>query len=248
MRIENRELRIRESSLLLVAQLSTGLILLLGLALLFHGCAESLRQLQAFKKEVTAGNYQAIAAQEVTCEPKDAGCNQVHLIKGDACFRLANSDVDPMPHYTCAARHLQLGIEQTQEWEQDTLNLGRTQTYENLAETLRNLQDLQRGAESNATGARFLAVAEDFLRLEPEHIGAIYYATKARFRALQPALLQGTDTAQLCGRLKQLRAPIEQLIANHAGTPAELWSRYEQNYDLLRGELTTAQRLLPNCP
>jgi hypothetical protein len=60
--------------------------------------------------------------------------------------------------------------------------------------------------------------------------------------------LRGTDAAQLCGRLKQLRAPIEQLIANHAGTPAELWSRYEQNYNLLRGELTTAQRLLPNCP
>jgi hypothetical protein len=219
--------------------------LLLVFVVLLAGCG-TLKQVKQFKEAAAAGKYQELAASEVSCKPRSDGCNQLHLIKGDACFRLAKQGVNPEKHYTCAVQHLDLGIEQTRTWERGDLNLDRAQTYENLVESLRNLQDIQRGEQARATGAQFLKVAETFERKEPKHLGAIYLAAKARMRELQPQLLRITteNRAALCRRLKTIHAPIARVLAD---APAEYWSRYEQNYRQLDRELALAQRLVPNC-
>ena len=222
------------------------LALLLSVAFLFSGCS-TLKELKEAKADAAAGKYQELAAREVACKPTAAGCNQLHLIKGDACFRLAKEGVNPENHYACAVEHLEKGIELTKTWQSGELDLNRAQTYENLLESLRNLQDLQRGTAAQATGARFLEVAEEFERLEPNNLGAIYFAAKARMRALQPELLHITSANRglLCSRLKKIRAPVARVLAR---PPAENWSRYEQNYRQLDRELTLAQSLVPDCP
>lgn len=219
---------------------------LLILVVLLAGCS-TLRQVKQFKQAAAAGKYQDLAAREVACKPKADGCNQLHLIKGDACFRMAKKGTNPEKHYACAVKHLDMGIEQTKKWERGELNLDRAQTYENLVESLRNLQDLQRGEKARATGAQFLKTAETFERKEPKHLGAIYFAAKARMREVQPQLLRITSESRsaLCRRLKAIRAPIARVLN---GSPPENWSRYELNYRQLDSELTLAQRLVPNCP
>lgn len=219
--------------------------LLVVLVVLLAGCG-TLKQVKQAKEAAAAGKYQELAAREVSCKPKSAGCNQLHLIKGDACFRMAKQGVKSEQHYACAVKHLDMGITQTKTWERGELNLDRAQTYENLVESLRNLQDLQRGEQARATGVQFLNMAQAFEREEPQHLGAIYFAAKARMRELQPQLLRITteNRAALCRRLKTIHAPIARVLA---GSPAENWSRYEQNYRQLDRELTRAQRLVPNC-
>lgn len=226
-------------------RLRPGSGLLLVLVVLLAGCGTP-KQVKQFKEAAAAGQYQELAEREVTCKPKAAGCNQLHLIKGDACFRMAKQGVNPEQHYNCAVKHLDMGIKQTKKWELGELNLDRAQTYENLVESLRNLQDLQRGGQARATGAQFLKIAETFEREEPKHFGAIYFAAKARMRELQPQLLRITteNRSPLCRRLKTIRAPVARVLAD---PPAENWSRYEQNYRRLDRELTLAQRLVPNC-
>ena len=120
------------------------LAVLLGAALLLTACG-TVGQLNKTKKHWHKQDYQWIAEQEISCKPSEQGCNQLHLLKGDACFRLAKQDVDPPTHYPCSAKHLALGIEQTREWQLKDLDLNRAQTYENLCESLRQWQDLERG-------------------------------------------------------------------------------------------------------
>jgi hypothetical protein len=225
------------------------LLLLLGLGLLVAGCAPALKQLQGFKQHWSAADYQWIARQDVQCQPETTGCNQLHLIKGDACFRLAKQGQNQTANYTCAADHLEQGIGATKQWTQAPIDLHRTQTYENLCESLRNLQDLQQGAAATATGERFLAAAEVFVRLEPEHVGAVYYAAKARFRALQPALFEISDAnrTRLCQRLADILSPVEAVMTRAEQQPATLWQRYEAAYRLLKSEVTIVQQRVLRC-
>jgi hypothetical protein len=222
---------------------------LLVILLLQNGCPAPLRQLQAFKEHAAATDFQWIATQEVQCQAETAGCNQLYLIKGDACFRLAKQRRDEVKNYTCAADHLEAGIRLTTQWPQDSLDLNQTQTYENLCEALRNVQDVQQGTAAAATGERLRTAAETFARLEPQHPGAVYYVAKARLRALQPALLQVNDATRprLCQNVAQLLEPVDAVIAHAAQHPPALWSRYEANYRLLKGELTTVQRAILAC-
>jgi hypothetical protein len=58
----------------------------------------------------SAGDYVGIAQESVSCEEVDDVCGQAHLIKGDACFRLAKQQNDPEKHYDCAVTELDKGI------------------------------------------------------------------------------------------------------------------------------------------
>lgn len=222
------------------------LVLFLGLALIASGCSKSLKELETFKQRSSAGNYEWIAAQPVLCEPGDEGCNQLHLIKGDACFQLAKGSTDAAKHYQCAADELELGIHQTTQWKQGDLNLNRAQNYENRCESLRNLQDLQKGDAGKATGERFLAAAEEFAGVEPNHVGAIYFVSKARLRKLQPELIDVTDANRqnLREQLDQILNAVEGVMSRADGVPQNLWARYKENYALLKKELTLAKKIV----
>jgi len=228
-----------------------GRFVTLTLALVFLSCAPSLKQLQAFKKHAASADYPWIATQEVTCgaaeegQPQSSastteGCNQLHLIKGDAHFRLAKQGVDPERNYQLAALHLERGIALTTEWQVGGRDLNRTQTYENLCEALRNLQDLSRGAAAAAAGERYLKAAEEFHRLDAENPAAVFFVAQARFRKMQPSIVEpGERRQELIEAMDRLIALVDSALPG---------GRYEQNLRLLRGSLTTVRDSLASAP
>ncbi|MBI4596735.1 MAG: hypothetical protein HY730_10250, partial [Candidatus Tectomicrobia bacterium] len=123
----------------------TGLILI-GFLLSLNGCVTS--QLSQFKKHYDSQEYTWIAEQEVSCSPSEEGCNQLHLIKGNACYELATHGQSPLRYFECSATHLEMGIDQTRQWQLEKFNLNRPQNHENLGESLRRWRDLEKGAKA----------------------------------------------------------------------------------------------------
>ena len=219
-------------------------LLTLFLILFLLGCSSTLRQLDSMKEDYHRGNFTAIAAQEVDCRPGDEGCNQVRLIRGDACYRLAKQGVEKKEHYACAAQELQAGIRQTESWDDLAFDLSRAALYANLCESLRNLQDLQAGEAAGATGDKLLAAAREFYRLEPDHPAAGYFLTKARFRKIQPQFVQITEEnrKRLCQQVRDMSQAMQEALDRFTGT------EYEANYRVFIQELKMTEEVVLQCP
>lgn len=210
------------------------------LAILLVACG-AVGTLKKFKERSSAADYAWIAQQDITCTAKDDGCNQLHLIKGDACLRLAEQGNEPRAHYECAATELQTGIDQTKEWQLGELNLNRAQTYENLCESLRHWQDLERGAGADQLTKRLADTAQRFLDAEPNNLAAIYFLNRARFTLLDSELLHPHDPQGLCRKLNAILQDVT------AAEPRARGTRYAPNYTLMVSELKAAKRTVPGC-
>ena len=171
------------------------------------------RTLQSMKESHREGALENVVAVDVACTPNEDGCAQMHLLKGDACYRLgrqaerADQDSTAAAHLECADTHLSAGIEQAaaQPPDDPTWQVAggdRTQWYANWAETLRQLQDLRSGEDARRTSRRLLDVAEQFQSVAPEAAAPSFYAATARFALLQPDLIDApAGDADACGTL-----------------------------------------------
>jgi hypothetical protein len=200
------------------------------------GCSSTIKQVKEFKQHHSQQQFQWLSEQPIDCEVKHEGCNQLHLIKGDACFRLAKQEIAPLENYQSAITHLQLGIQQTKNWQLQDLHLDRTQTYINLCESLRNLQDLQSGEESQQTGRQFLAAAEEFYALEKDSPAATFFVVKARLRQIMPEILQKQNKVENCQKLAEILERVEQALTTE--------SEFKANLNLLKNELAMAKNTL----
>jgi hypothetical protein len=201
----------------------------------------SVGQLGKFKAHWNEQDYAWIAEQEVACTASEEGCNQLHLLKGDACFRVAKQGVEARTHYACAATHLETGIAMTANWQAEGLNLNRAQTYENLCEALRERQDLEQGEAAEGITGRLLATAQAFLAAEPAHPGAVYFLNSARFTLLRKELLHPADAGALCGKLNEL------LRALDGAGPGARGTRYEASFQKLRADVAGAKGAVAGC-
>jgi hypothetical protein len=197
--------------------------------------------LEKTKKHWSDGDFAWIAEQEVTCQASEEGCNQLHLLKGDACFRLAKQGVDARTSYECAATHLEIGIQQTTNWQLGDLDLNRAQTYENLCEALRQWQDMERGDGANRITQRLLNTAQEFLTVEPENLAAIYFLSSAQFTTLRRELLHPDDSRALCGKLNEILQALDKAMPRAQGT------RYEATYYRLRSDVVGAKQTVAGC-
>jgi hypothetical protein len=206
---------------------------ILVIVVLAAGC-QSGRQLSHWKTDAAAGRYTTIAAEEVTCTQGDRGCNQIHLIKGDACFRLAAGG--DSGHWDCAIQHLGLGIDMTGG---TTTEMGSTQpSYENLLEALRQRRDL---AGSRAEAAPFTAQLEsraqsfqDAFRAAP---AGYYYLASARLtRALDAAAATPDATCRILNDLRSLLAQ----------APAER-GRYTAGFQRIEADIRGAKSTVRGC-
>ncbi len=194
----------------------------------------TIAQLEDFKKRQAQNDFAWIAAQNVDCAATKAGCNQLHLLKGDACFRLAkeanaaNNKEEAKAHYSCAASEIEAGMQQTNDWQ---IAGPRPQWYENLCETLRNWQDLEKGAQADQLTNRLLETAKRFRAEEAEHPAAIYFVNGAQFTLLRKEILNPTDEAALCAKLNAIIQDLTQ-AQPRAG------ARYTANYQQLRSDVT----------
>lgn len=201
----------------------------------------SVGRLGKFKAHWNEKDYAWIAEQEVACTASEEGCNQLHLLKGDACFRLAKQGIEARTHYACAATHLETGIQQTTDWRLEGLDLNRAQTSENLCEALREWQDLEQGDAAEGITRRRLAAAQAFLAAEPTHPAAVYFLNSARFTLLRKELLHPVDAGALCGRLSEILRALDQAGPSARGT------RYEANFERLRADVAGAKQTVAGC-
>lgn len=220
---------------------STFAIVAVATALALAACsATTLKQLKAAKRDYQQGALERLADKPVDCKPSAEGCNQLHLIKGDACYRLAKQRSDAR-RYECATTHIQAGIAQTREWRSGDLDLSRAQTYENLAESLRNWQDLEQGDQATRLTMRLRATADEFLRVEPGHPAAMYFLASADLALLRPAILHPERAPSVCADLQAIRARLTSAAGAASGT------RYAPHVAALIADLAGAQQAVGTC-
>jgi hypothetical protein len=144
--------------------------------------------LTLFKSKFGDGDYLWIASQKIWCWKFMEGCNQLHLIKKNACYSLAESGVGPdvkYKYYDCAVREIEKGIEYTTDWSLPSLN--RVQSFVKIDESLSNIYGILRDRPPYNIGwgpvhieDKLFSVSEKFLRAEPNHPIAKFYNAKAR--------------------------------------------------------------------
>jgi hypothetical protein len=208
---------------------------------LLTACPPTLNQLKETKAHYGREDYEWIAEQTISCRPSDQGCNQLYLMKGDACYRLAKEGNLPEVHFACAADHLDRGIRYTSNWQIEGLDLNRALTYVNLCESLRELQDMSKGTQAEQMTRRLLETAQAFRAAEENHPAAIYFVNSARYTLLRPELLRPTDLADLCDQLTAILRSLESAEPNARGT------RYRPNYERLMGDVAGAMQAV-GCP
>lgn len=184
-------------------------------ALFWAGCS----QLEEMKENHQQKKYQKVANVEISCAPSDEECNQMHLLKGDACYRLgvkaemgeeAEPDSTIRRHFKCADTHLGEGIRQSEakgaaQWT--IAGSDRAQWYENRAESLRQLRDLSEGDTARAVTERLLTFGQAYREAFPDAAAPYFYVGKARYTLLQPRLID-PDSA-VCEELSAIQDVLE---------------------------------------
>lgn len=213
--------------------------LVVCLAVISIGCAT--KQLDTLKKMSSAGDYVGVAQESVSCEEVDDVCGQAHLVKGDACFRLAKQQNDPAHHYDCAVTELDKGIRYTKTWQQGEAQLNRPQTYANLCESLRVLQDLARGSQAEQLTQRLLAASQRFLDAEPGNPAAVYYNVGAHLADLRPEILNPRNPQKLCRDLQELLGALATAMPRASGTD------YKTSVTRLQADIIGVKRTVAGC-
>jgi hypothetical protein len=198
--------------------------LIVLLAALGVGCAiQDVKQLDRFKTLASEGNDGAIVAETVDCAANDPGCDQLHLIRGMACYREAKQGVAPKPRYQCAIDELKTGIELTGRG--DTAATESKVYMQALLESIRERQDLASNWEEGKPYTALLSSqAAAFRRLYPQAPDGYYYGATALFAEADRRLAQDDSVTKAC----ELLAEAEALIETGSRHPGELAANLEQ--------------------
>jgi hypothetical protein len=207
---------------------------------LFNGCG-TVSQVSSAKQHWKDKDYDWIAKQEVSCKETDNGCNQLHLIVGDACYRLAKDGKDVKKNFECAVNHLETGIAETKEWRMDTLDLNQAQTYENLCESLRDLKDLEGGGAADELTKKLVDVSQGLIAVEPGSLAGTYFLNSARYSMLRSCLLHSENCPSLCANLQAIENELDQVKER-----AEV-SKYMGNFHRLRADIEGGKKSIGGC-
>jgi hypothetical protein len=211
----------------------------LVLILVFSGCTSL--QLSQFRQHAARGDQEWLAAQAINCQRASDGCGQLHLIRGDACFRLAKMGRDPAVNFACAADELKKGLTLKPSWDNADVQL---RYQENLCESLRNLKDLQSGETAEQTVDRFLGAAKALYQLAPESVPAVYYLASARLMQMEPMLgdINAATRVPVCIRLKRTVTRVLAVMETaRENTPSD-WDRFADNYQRLVFDMGSAMQ------
>ena len=211
----------------------------LAIVLTFSSCAGL--QLSQFRKHTARGDYEWIAAQAIACRKASEECGQLHLIKGDACFRLAKMGREPAVNFACAADELVEGLTLNGSWDDAGVQL---QFQENLCESLSSLRELQSGEAAEQTRVRLFEAAQALYQLAPESVSAVYYLSRARLMEMEPMLrdIDAATRVPVCIRLKRTVTRVLALMETARGRTLPGWNRYADDYERLAFDLGAAIR------
>lgn len=183
-----------------VSKIVTVLRYFLYVALLMLVACKTISVIDKTKELHAAGEYDKVAKTDINCNSGDKGCNQLHLLKGDACFRLAKSAASnevKEAEYTCAVNSIFTGIDMTGSWEE--VNTSRDQFYENGLEAARMRADFSNGQEYEVILANR---AQQYMGLAPNNAGAKYYSNRSKYFLL-------TQQPGNCAGWRQLESKVK---------------------------------------
>jgi hypothetical protein len=208
--------------------------------LIFSGCVGL--QLSQIQKHAARDDHEWIAAQAINCQRASDGCSQLHLAKGDACFRLAKLGRKPAVNFACAADELKSGLALIPNGDASEVPL---QHQENLCESLKNLHKLQSGQLAERTLDRLVEAAKALYQLTPESVPSVYYLATARLMQIEPLLQDITATARVpvCNRLKRTLTHALSVMENARENNQADWERFADEYARLVFDLGLAIRL-----
>jgi len=217
--------------------MSDRIICIVALTCLLAGCTAM--QLSEFKKRAADGDYAWVAAQTITCRKASDRCGQLHLIKGDACFRLAKAGTAPEVNFNCAADELSMGLKLRPSWSDAATH---RQFQENLCESLRNLANPEDRNPSGPAINRLMEAAVKLYRLAPESVPAVFYIEDARLKSIQANLpeLDAASRIPACNRLKR---SVNRVLATMEAAERDTlpdWHRFARNFQRLSYELGMA--------
>lgn len=201
-------------------------------------------QLGDLKTLHNGGDYEAVAGTVIDCAESTDECGQMHLLKGDACYRLAQKakadgrTADVIRFSGCAIDHMGAAFARVTDWEPTG---GQEQWWVNYCESLRLLQNAQSGDAIKQTSAKLLEAAESFGAQAPDHPGPVYYASVAKLAVIRFELLHPSDPAASCAELNQLIEDLTSSRQRAQGTP------FDASYQNLLSDLADAKSLLPDC-
>ncbi|MDX1810362.1 MAG: hypothetical protein R3240_00320 [Gammaproteobacteria bacterium] len=212
-------------------------LLLVAVALVACGTTGDLNKM---KKDYNNGDFAKVISREVKCKDDDKGCNQIHLLRGNACYQLGKKE-KTTKYYDCAITHLEKGIKLTSDWDMGKFNLNRDQNYINLCESIRERQDLSKGEEAEQYTRRLLKTSEDFVSVAPENLAAIYFKNSAKFTLLRKPILSAPDDPQVCGAIRGIVTSLKAVNAKAQSSP------YAENYSRLISDVESVKPMLVNC-
>lgn len=201
------------------------------------GCSSL--QVRQMERRVARGDDTWVAAQAIDCDTASHTCSQLHLIKGYACLRLAESGNKPAVHYACAADELAKGIALRPSWEDRGEQF---EAHERRCDALDGLQALQTGTSAAKTLDRLLDAAQTLYQLAPASVPAIYYLSIARLRRLAPRLstINAANRYPVCSRLKRTVNRVLSLMETARVEALPEWNRFAERYQRLSFDLGAA--------
>jgi len=198
----------------------------------FAGCSQ-IKEIDKAKDLQKSGKFAELAALKIDCTAKDDGCNQLHLLKGDACYRLAKQVGDHTTKKTqldCATNELSEGIDMTKDW--NVAQLDRAQFYANACEAARLRADFGDRPRFEAMLAKR---ANQFIDFAPDNPGAIYFNARAEFYTL-------TQATKPCHGLHALETRLTSAMQRFSSDP-----HYARAYQDLKATVSVeAQRRCTN--
>ena len=203
----------------------------------FSGCG-TLRVHQ-MQRRAAQGDDAWIIAQSIDCDTPSPSCGQLHLIKANACLRMAEQQREISTYYACASDELAKAIALTPSWDDLDKQLEVSERY---CDALDGLQHLQSGKAADDTRDRLWDAAQSLYQLAPDSVPAIYYISIARLRQLTPRIstIDAASRLPVCSRLKRTVNQVLSLMetARHDRLPN--WDRFAERYQRLAFELGAA--------
>jgi hypothetical protein len=180
------------------------------------------------------GDVQRNADESISCTADQQECYELHLLKGDACYKLSVDLQEALQLQAAAQSHTRERLRQLDSCAADELREGMTlahaeQTPEGMIreyalkrlESLRDLTNLRTiGAPA---GADVLAQATaEFGKRYPGDPAGPYYLASARLTTAQHNFLRNSDTTSLCAALPD----IQMLVSAGSARPGALEAQY----------------------
>lgn len=201
-----------------------------GGLLILTSCAATLTQLERMKH----ADPQRNAVESISCAAGQQECYQLHLLKGDACYKLAVDLQEALQSQAAAQSATRVRLRQLDSCAADELREGTDLASEEKTpvgevreyalkrlESLRDLIDTRTVGDPAGVDALAQAATEFGKRYSGDPAGPFYLAS-ARLTAAQDNFVRTSDHTSLCAALPD----IQKLVSTGGSRPGALEAQY----------------------